>query len=1182
MKIGLDKHWGVYEIRIDADFSALNDPPVGLSNTGISEVYTGQFEDAFGSEIRPIDMTIVQSRDGIGPDTLMYTLDIRGEYSDRTISLAYAATTYARLVFTNLKLWWTGLNYRLTWDSWDWYTDSTLYHSAGAGSQEYPFWAAKCALPIVGVQPTIVATLLAEAPSAPLGLGIAATVSGKVVTTGGWRFQYPGSATWQTPRVTTNVLPPGMVPGCPAGVVPYVSPTASNTWDGRVEAYVDQVFDASGNPLSTQGWGGELTLADNCPASVGLLDDDYAAVLYRGGMPRTEHKQWATCTSGGSTTTFEAYTEEHPLMSELLYETTDPADPIFDQFTYDLIAPYQQAGFTADLVTGKSHTGEVRFPERVTFDGTQLGYYYSVQPLCAYLNYWGARHQHLLYWFPDDEGAGVQWPVNGVEPSSTQYWMLLAKQWRNHPSLSGGGAQTQVNIPWAPLLKGISATGIHIKLRIFANAATSFVGLHNFESQTPTIPPSVTLDSDSEDAWTFDDCTAVFGGAGITLTPTGSPAQIVATFDAGKFGVSPYLLPLLSESLQVDIDPTNVDSMEAFLTDSLDKELSISTGPFPDTHAFTSSQDEYYAGSWAQDHGGIAVSNFGLDQEPTGQSIAHMSVPEFVHPFQMFTGRGAHKLKFVIEPTNPAATVLLKYPTYTYCDNPDPVFVAENSAQVTILWPDGPAHRWGQWNWFWGGDVQDTPIVRSSIDRSSALDCLVTRRVVFEGVAGTDGLLSEIASLYDLEGSGPLGLVTFEDMTWQTLGFWIPGIDPLRFGFTNLYREMPPMSGWPEPDRDPATLERISAPTSSDLVLKVWDYAFEKRKFPCKTKDTNPVQLFDDAGVQQSVTGSTVSGWTVSEFNDPVTMDEALDWTIRHDGTVYAKVRPWDGFFSLIYLQSGSAFGVSYDVNRSWRHKRAYVDGSSTLVGAAGNAPLPLAFADAPVLSGGDWASIRFNKRGENGHLWLAREASGAIVLYRSVNGGQSFSLVGIIGAGTKPSLCTCETGDLMIYWIDGGALKGQVRDKRGTVKVATFTVVGAGVDDEGIAAYETFPGPGRSIALLYVSGGNVTRRTSTNGVSFGAGTVVAAGKKPAGCAFRDSGILECWIDGTAVKGRRLDVAGNVVAAISTWVASGVDDGQIAVQWSAGSIAGRRAVLLYPSSGAIAQVVSKDGTSSWS
>lgn len=400
-------------------------------------------------------------------------------------------------------------------------------------------------------------------------------------------------------------------------------------------------------------------------------------------------------------------------------------------------------------------------------------------------------------------------------------------------------------------------------------------------------------------------------------------------------------------------------------------------------------------------------------------------------------------------------------------------------------------------------------------------------------------------------------------------------VDPLRFGFTNLYREMPPMSGWPHQDRDPATLERIAAPTSSDLVLKVWDLAFEKRKFPCKTKDTDPVQLFDDGGTQQSVTGTTVSGWTVSEFNDPVTMDETLDWTIRHDGTIYAKVRPWDGFFCLIYTEAGSAFGVSYDVNRAWRHERAYVDGTSTITGYAGNAPIPLVFADSTPLTGGDWVSVRYNRRGENGNIWLARESSGAVSLYRSTNGGKTFAVVALIGSGSKPSLCACESGDLLVYWNDGGTIKGQVRDKRGTVVVSTFSLFAA--DDEGCAAYEVQTDMGRRIVMLYVSGGNVSRRTSLNGTSYGSATTLEAGKKPAGCFGRDGRILECWVSGSGIRGRRLDMAGNVVNAVSDWVASGVDDGQIAVQWSSGGIGRVRGVLLFPSSGAIDQRVSDDG-----
>lgn len=768
MNAGLVRHWGKYEMRVDADFSAMAVPPAGHTNNGSAEIYAGQTLDWLSAPLKSVRLLINQIRDGSsGVDTLAYSVSVLGVYSDTATSLTFAATTYARIVFTDLKLWWGGLDWTVSWASFDVYFDSSLHYSGGAGQASNIVWSAKTAVPLFGIQPTLTAYLVAEAPNSP-SPGAGGTVTGEVIATRGWRFQLPGSSTWQTPPVTTNCLAPGTVGGCGAGAFPYVVPTATNTWDGHVEAMVEQVFDGSGNLVTSEGYGGEITLVDNCPASVELLGGDYAAVLYRGGNPKTEHRQWATCTSGGGSSSSDVYTEEHPLMAELLYEATDPSDPVFEQFTYDLVAPYQAAGFVVNHGTGASHTGEVRFPYRVTLPSTSLAYYRSTNETANYLNFWGARHQHLLYWFPNDEGAGVQWPVNGVEPSTIEYWLLLAKQWRNHPSLSGGGAQTLVHIPWAPLLKGISATGIHIKLRIFANAATSFVGLHNFESQTPTIPASIQLDSDSEDAWSLDDCTAVFG-ANIVLSRTGSVTEYSLTFDAGKFGVEPYLYPHIAESVTVDWVLTNVSNIDVYIVDSLGKETLVTSGPPPVTHAFSSSQDEYYAGSWAQDHGGIAVSNFGVDQEPTGQSVAHMASPDFVQTFQMFTGRGAHKLKFVVTPTNPAVSVTLKYPTYTYCDNPDPVFVAENSAQTAILWPDGPGARWGQWDWFYSGDVQDTPIVRSSTARSSALDCLVTRRVLFEGVAGTNGLDAEIGTLFDADEG-----TTREDVAGDTLAFWIP------------------------------------------------------------------------------------------------------------------------------------------------------------------------------------------------------------------------------------------------------------------------------------------------------------------------------------------------------------------------------------------------------------------------
>ena len=69
------------------------------------------------------------------------------------------------------------------------------------------------------------------------------------------------------------------------------------------------------------------------------------------------------------------------------------------------------------------------------------------------------------------------------------------------------------------------------------------------------------------------------------------------------------------------------------------------------------------------------------------------------------------------------------------------------------------------------------------------------------------------------------------------------------------------------------------------------------------------------------------------------------------------------------------------------------------------------------------------------------------------------------------------------VYWVDGGALKGEITDTQNNVIEATFTVVASGVADSGIAAWESVEGPTRRVILWYTeSGGDLIEVISADG----------------------------------------------------------------------------------------------------
>jgi len=146
--------------------------------------------------------------------------------------------------------------------------------------------------------------------------------------------------------------------------------------------------------------------------------------------------------------------------------------------------------------------------------------------------------------------------------------------------------------------------------------------------------------------------------------------------------------------------------------------------------------------------------------------------------------------------------------------------------------------------------------------------------------------------------------------------------------------------------------------------------------------------------------------------------------------------------------------------------------------------------------------------------------------------------------AGSGPSL-----------WIDGAMVHFRAYLKGGTIWVGradnAFTG-GYNDHDTGIAANSVcIRGQGRdenrTLYLAYEVGGNVKLRSSVDaGESWSVSTTIAAGKTPAIEIGLNGVRYLYWVDGTDVKGKNYDRAGNTLATFTA--VTGVDDAGIAVQ----------------------------------
>jgi hypothetical protein len=1176
---GLYRHFGRYQLRVSlsATVGALGGAYGSLAGV---RAYAASYWTEAPSTVEPGALLSVEQTRTVGPGgvpPLAESVEFRA--SAPLLGLSYSASVAGypgsgelALEIVGLKVWRRAFSWLVSWESWSLARNGSTVATGGSGSAINDQWVTHSSIPLVGVLPRVGCFASAEAnPKLPVfppsGLP-AYSVAASGTATGGWRFQEPGSGTWVSlPCSVVAKSAPSV--GC-AVTAPFGSVGGSDCWSMTATSSSEDSYDGTSQTLG--GTQSSVVAVPDLAASVGKEGGDYSALVYRFGMPGASHERYASCdtySSGGPITFTESnlFDSELPVQSELLSRVTGAGHPIEDTLGETVVCPYDITGAKSvnDRLGGVTNVREVRYP-KLTGSATMSPYYLHLNFDDAYyLNYWGSRHAMYLYWLPRDDGAGTQWPpgIGGAD-----YWSYLREQWNEHPALPVGERSKTRNclssacFDWGGLSE-------HLYTHVFANSRTSNWGSSRFKSYRPAVPSSFVLTDASAPSWSGEDCTVSVGPSGVTVTGVTGTGKV--SLDLGQWASPPYMYWLLCGSLDVGWDPANVSSVTVRLVDPFGRTRVLGTAP--GAYTVGAAASERYAGSWAQEYGALALSDFGTDELGTGASASVMADPALVGGFQLFSARSGDKLRFDVVPTDPSEPVLLHFPELFLADTTDPpVWVHETSGQAALLFKNGPAFRWGQYRWHDPlAGLLTVPVVRGADSPSTVTDALCTANAVLEGKDRSDGLAASLSSLFDA-GEG----MTAASAASLAVAWWIPVEDWPRFALVNTLADHPPMAGFPLLDRDPATLEH----TGPDYVLKThaWDYG--TRNHPCRTPDSAPVHLWTPGGVQASSTApDPVAGWRLSVQSVALTGAEGADWTVRHGGTVYARLRPWHGHFSAVDLGAPSSGGLSYDVSDAFRHVRSRTDAAGVLVATAPNEPCPPIWAESPALTSGVWACVRYGRRRRDQRVWMAREsAAGAVALYRSDDDAKTWALASIVGAGSKPTLAALDDGGFLLLRRTGGDLVAVRYDALGTPVGSPFTVA-SGVDDEGCAAVRLRDG---RVAVLYVLSGTVRRAVlpgpSDPPVSSAA---VEAGRKPAMAASPTGETVEVWLDGSGkVRARWVGPDGSVTVAAHDAAASGADDQGPAVAVSVGKGGDARAVLLYVASGAVVQLVNRS-SSSW-
>lgn len=860
---------------------------------------------------------------------------------------------------------------------------------------------------------------------------------------------------------------------------------------------------------------GRLMLVPDLPRRVRRGNADYAALIARGGFPRAVTWQWSECydtprfglcDTPNPPRVDERFLSTYAAQSEFLDAVTADRSVIEDPFAAPIRAPYDVGGrkwdnysfFNLQIGPCSGERAQISpcgeeclcaidpgFFERIhsafslfpltqrQVDNPAMIPMLSVEPplddwvshAVRYVGFWAHPHWSSFYWFPPEEAAdSVKWKIEGASVEAEPYWLPLRTQHIAHPALPPErNRRTRTSVLSAPLQTG----GLSAFLRdFFFGVRTSWWGIGRFGQDRPVLPRDVSLGPTSAPSWSFENATATFGAVGIELSPTGTPVK--ATLDLGRFLDPPFLAGHLADRLTVDWASGNLASARARLVSADGTRVDLASAP--GTYRRPVGRDVTYAGSWGQDFGVGLVNDLGVDELGSGRSAEAMADRERNLALSLLAGRGAQSLEFELTPIDLNHPLTLRYPVLRIAAGA--WTLAETGQTSLLIWPDGPALRWGQLS-YWNHGFADPPVLRGIGSARSALDWLAFRRPAFEGAVSTTGLTDEIAARYTVTETGVDRLA---GLAADTVAFLTPGQGLVRAVLVNSLAEVPPLIAFPGRSRD----DQLEA--TGPLALESWSWAVEPRRFVAPT----PAPTLRRRATSEiwSEADFAPSGWGVSRHARAVDGGEAGEFEIVHGRRALARVSPWHGYLAISPPVAPAMKGPRYDVSPAMRHAIGTVEGGKLAIATAANAARP-SFAFRITAIDADDVSLAWDRADRRGRLHVLAASGGQITLRATLDEGQTWTMPITIDTGTHPALLISRHNARYLYWYRNGKIYGQIRDSTGALLSGSFEAISA-ADDAAIDAQEFTVGQGKwQIGLVYVADGQVRFASSRDGRTF-------------------------------------------------------------------------------------------------
>lgn len=205
----------------------------------------------------------------------------------------------------------------------------------------------------------------------------------------------------------------------------------------------------------------------------------------------------------------------------------------------------------------------------------------------------------------------------------------------------------------------------------------------------------------------------------------------------------------------------------------------------------------------------------------------------------------------------------------------------------------------------------------------------------------------------------------------------------------------------------------------------------------------------------------------------------------------YAGIRPWRGIvFVPVPARSAPAI-LGYDVERFYRHARAYLNNSTgrLMVGFADDSNA--AWTDRDTGLTGKWGRIRFLDAGQQTRslalFWGDGSSQSSFVITKDY--GLSYSASVIVGSGVAGDFDIARDFSQWLFETRANAavydVWGLVRDVNGAVVRDWTKTSVTGIDTAAVAVRVSYRSGARRINLFYENGGASIVVSSVDGLTF-------------------------------------------------------------------------------------------------